>query len=207
LEELNYNYNYMNITNTLLLLCLVCILIYPCFNEGYINRPLKDEPDDIQFYACHGKDTIKYKGEDKNITGYNNYKLKKHGIGLPLQGVYSHFLDTYKIRNYDEIFHAPICENEPGSFESNDSFKDISNLEHPEIFEFKDLSKSKEMLEKEKYYEEHSTKEPNYKYVDPNYIANKLTYSDEINELFLKTHHAHDEGVLHHRIDDRILDK
>ena len=192
----------MNTTCKILLLCLLCILIYPCITEGYINKPLKDEPDDLQFYACHGKDKIKYKGKDYDSLGYNNYKLKKHGIGVPLQGVYSHFLDTYELRKYDELFHAPICESgSSDSYESKYSFNGISNLEPPEIL--KQLN-DEIILNAEEEYETNSIKDPYYTYVNPEYISNKLTYSDELNELFLKTHGSQSDQNLLHRLDSRI---
>ena len=105
----------------MILICsLFLYVLYSSCNEGYINKPLKDEPDDMQFLACHDYSS------NQNL-GNNNYKLKRHGVSEPLQGTYSYFLDTYKIRDYNEIFHAPICEEEY-------KFKDIGNLKVPEIF-------------------------------------------------------------------------
>ena len=109
----------MLIVKVCLLFLIVCTYGH---REGYINnKSPKDEPDDLQFYACHDYSS------NKNL-GNNNYKLKKHGISEPLQGTYSYFLDIYGIRNYDEIFHAPICE-------SKYNFSDISNLSAPEILD------------------------------------------------------------------------
>ena len=67
--------------------------LYPLtpVNISQYNKPIKDEPDDIQFYACHDKTKLDYRGIQSDTMANNNYKLKKHGVGLPLQGVYSSF--------------------------------------------------------------------------------------------------------------------
>ena len=97
------------------------------------------------------------------------------------------FLDIYKLRNYDEIFHSPICESEY-------NFKDIQNLKTPEILEYRDALNEKSMLKLEEEYEINSIKDPYYSYVSPQYIGNKLTYSDATNKMFLETHHSQQGG-------------
>ena len=160
---------------------------YSSCKEGYINKPLKDEPDDIQFLACHDYSDIDFKGKPYTTKGNNNYKLKRHGVGEPLQGTYSYFLDTYKIRSHDEMFHAPICEDKY-------KFKEIGNLNVPEILDHEDILKEKEMLVIEDEYEINSIKDPYYSYVNPQYIGNKLIYSDGTNKMFLETHHSQQGG-------------
>jgi len=187
----------------ILLVSIVILIIYSSCNEGYINKPLKDEPDDIQFYPCHDKDKLinKQTGEKFDTMGNNNYIIKRHGVSLPAQGVYSYFLDTYKLRNYDEVFHAPICDTNEKSFTSNYSFKHISNLEPPEIIQQEDTMNLNKLLKEEDEFEENSIKDPHYKYVHPEYIGNKITYSDDVNKLFITVHSSHDEENLLHRLD------
>jgi len=186
-------------------LITVSLLIYFlytfCQKEGYINKPLKDEPDDLQFYACHDSGTIDFKGLPLSMRGNNNYKLKRHGVGEPLQGAYSYFLDTYKLRNYDEIFHAPVCE---GKY----NFKDVTNLNMPEILDHDDVVKEEKMLLAEEDYEKNSIKDPYYSYVSPKYIGNKITYNDNTIKMFLDSHRStSDDGQLMDRLDSRINDK
>jgi len=175
----------------ILLTTILCLLVNSYKQEGYQNnRPSQDTPDDTQFYACHDHSTT------SNL-GNNNYKLKKHGIGAPQQGPYSYFLDTYKIRNYDEIFHAPICE-------SKYNFSHISNLSAPEIIDHEDLLKEDKLLKIEETYDENAIKDPYYLYGNPNYIGNKLIYSKEINGLFLSNHRSNDSEHMLHRLDKDI---
>lgn len=167
------------------------LLICTTPTEGYTNNISNPTiPDDSQFYACHD-----YSSEN---LGTHNYKLKKHSIGKPLKGPYSYFLDVYGIRNYDEIYHAPICEEKY-------SFKGISSAYPPtDIIDHEDLLIQDKLLSKEKEFNENSIIDPHYVYRNPNYIGNKITYSDEINELFLQNHPTHETETLLHRLDHRI---
>ena len=194
--QIKYNYNYMNDCINILFLCFLFLFVYSSCKEGYINKPIKDEPDDIQFYACHDKTKLDYRGIQSDTMANNNYKLKKHGIGLPLKGVYSSFLDIYKIRDYDEIYHSPICEDKY-------SFKGITNLNPPEIIDHENILDEEQLLKEEDEYENNSIKDPHYKYVHPDYIGNKITYSDDVNELFITVHKSHDEENLLHRLDSK----
>jgi len=179
---------------TLLVISITFLLCNSCLKEGYIsNQPPPNKPDDLQFYACHDYSS-------NNNLGNNNYKLNKHGVGEPLQGPYTYFIDEYGLRNYDEIFHAPICER---PF----SFKDISSVNTPEIIDHSDLLKQDKLVSLEEEYDKNSVKEPYYLYGNPEYIANKLTYSDEINDLFLRNHTSNNEENLLHRLDSRIDQK
>ena len=169
----------------------LCLLITSCTQEGYQNNQHSlDTPDDLQFYACHDH-------SNTSNLGNNNYKLKKHGISEPLQGTYSYFLDVYGIRNYDEIFHSPICE-------SKYNFSGINNLSSPEILDHTDVLEKDKLLKIEETYDKNSIKDPYYFYGNPNYIGNKITYNKEINELFLSNHRSKDTENMLHRLDRDI---
>jgi len=174
----------------LLLLLLIGIIVsFRDTIEPYINNKVNpDHPDNIQFYACHDYD-------NKHITfGQNNYKLKKHSIKEPQKGPYSAFLDVYGLRNYDEVYHAPICEK-------HYSFKDIHNLdEFRPIIDEKDSEKMDELLRDEEELDKNGIKDPLYPYYNPNYIQNKILYSDEINKVFLQTHYLHDDELNHEKL-------
>ncbi len=165
--------------------------------EGYQNnKPPPDKPDEILFKACHDY------GSNNNL-GNNNYKLHSHKIGEPLEGNYSDFLNIYNIRNYDEFFHAPICED-------HFKFNNISSLDNRLIaLDNATLNNLGLNITKEEIYENENNldkiniKDPNYVYVNPKYIGNKLLYSNKINELFLKNHDSHNKDLLH-RLDDNI---
>mgnify|MGYP006153679683 CR=1 FL=1 len=179
----------MNISLLGILLLVVFLIHTPCSQEGYTNNNHPtDKPDDTQYYACH----------DYSVTsnlGNNNYKKIKHGIGKPLEGAYSYFLDTYGIRNYDELFHAPICDK-------HYNFKHISSLSPPsEIIDHTNILKQGELVNIENEYDTNAIKDPYYLYGNPNHIGNQLTYTDEINDLFLKNHSSHDAENLAHRLD------
>ena len=160
--------------------------------EGYQNNmPPADRPDEIQFKVCHD-----YSSNDN--LGNNNYKLHNHHIGNPLHGTYSSFLDTYGIRNYDEFFHAPLCESEY-------SFKDIRSLDNRLIPEFHDTD-IHDIYEDEDKLDKIHTRNPNFVYVNPEYIGNKLLYPKHINTKFLKNHKSHDTENLQHRLDTSLYD-
>jgi len=187
-----------------LLILLVCFSYISCNKEGYISKPLKDEPDDLQFYACHDTSKIDFKGKKYSTKGNNNYKVKRHGIGEPLQGNYSYFLDNYNIRDYSEIFHSPICESESVyEYKPENDFKGINNLDIRPILDHTDAYQEKQILLDEKEYEQNSIKDPYYTYVDPRFIGNKLTYNDNTIKLFLDTHHSQQEGISIHRLGDQ----
>ena len=185
--QIKYNINYMKGYIYILLISLFIYILCSFCKEGFINKPLKDKPDDLQFYACHDYSS------NQNL-GNNNYKIKRHGVVEPQQGAYSSFLDIYNLRNYDEIFHAPLCESE-------NHFKGIQNLNTPEILEHRDASKEESMLKLEEEYEINSIKDPFYSYVSPQFIGNKLIYSENATKMFLNTHHSQgDDNGSSHRI-------
>ena len=181
----------------IVILCLLVICLISCWategyqvTEGYMdNRPPSDRPDDIQFYACHD-----YSNSDN--LGNTNYKLHTHDIQPPLQGTYSHFLNTYKLRNYDELFHSPICQGEY-------NFETVSGLGFREIVDSLDEDRE-DLLTNERLLDLYNIKDPHYVYVNPEYIGNTLIYPENINELFLKNHRSHDAENLSHRLDREI---
>jgi len=157
--------------------------------EPYVNNKANpDYPDDIQFYACHDSD-------NEHITfGQNNYKLKKHAIKEPQKGPYSAFLDVYRLRNYDEVFHAPICEK-------HYSFKDIHNLdEFRPIIDEMDSEDMDELLREEETLDMNAIKDPFYSYYNPKHIQNKILYSDEINKVFLQNHPLYEDDLKHEKL-------
>jgi len=104
---------------------------------------------------------------------------------------------VYGIRNYDEIFHSPICE-------SKYNFSGINNLSSPEILDHTDVLEKDKLLKIEETYDKNSIKDPYYFYGNPNYIGNKITYNKEINELFLSNHRSKDTENMLHRLDRDI---
>ena len=200
--QIKYNISYMKrYIYIIFISLLICFLYTSCKKEGYINKPNKDKPDDLQFYACHDYNDINIGKQSYTTMGNNNYMLKKHDIGEPQRGAYSYFLDKYKLRNYDEIFHAPICESEY-------NFRYINNLKQPEILEHSDAGQEKLMLKVEEEYEKNSIKDPFFKYVNPNNIGNTLIYSDNALKMFLNTHISSNEEQLSDRLDsDKYVPK
>lgn len=174
----------------ILVIILVSLLIYK--QEGYQNNtPPGSIPDDIQFKSCHDF-------SNTNNLGNNNYRIRRHGIGEPLEGVYSHFLNTYNLRNYDEYFHSPICEG-------NYRFSNTSELTNRLIPDGTDTPEERrELYELEQELDARGLHNPDYLYVNPEFIENKLTYTEGINQMFLKNHRSHDEDNLHHRLDPEL---
>jgi hypothetical protein len=177
---------------------IILLLCSPC-SEGYNNNKRSpDNPDDVQFYACHDYTDLENRGIKTSSLGTTNYKVQKHGIDEPLQGVYSDLLDIYEIRNYEELFHGPICEKRY-------SFKDITSVETPtHILDHSDRLHETELLEVEEEYDKNAIKDPYYLYSNPSYIGSKITYSDKANELFIREHRSHDAENLTHRLDHRV---
>lgn len=175
-----------------LILPILLLLLLSNINEGYQNNsPPSDRPDEIQFMACHDYSS------NTNL-GNNNFKLNSHKIGEPLSGNYSSFLDAYGIRNYDEFFHAPICEND-----NILNFEAINSLEFREIPDSTDLN-IKDIYKEEIILDRYGTKDPNYLYVNPKFIGNKLLYPNKIIDKFLMSHKTHETETLQHRMDKSL---
>ena len=182
-----------------ILIIIIIILLCQCGREGYMNNDIpKDKPDDKQFYACHDYSELSNRGVKSSTMGNNNYKVKKHGVAEPLQGVYSSFLDIYRIRKHHELFHAPICE---GRY----NFKDISSVDVPtHVLDHSDLLVEDDLLDIEAEFDRNSIKDPYYLYGNPRHIGSQITYSDEANELFIREHKSHDSENLSHRLDHKV---
>ena len=162
--------------------------------EGYQNnQPPPDRPDELQFMACHDNRVIPFDNQDVTLLGNNNYKLHKHNIGMPASGVYSSFIDTYGIRNYDEFFHAPICEQPY-------DFSPIQSLQHRPIPDSTDED-IETIYAEERAIDEYSIRDPHHVYVDPEYIGNQVLYPKHINKIFLQNHHSHNTEIMQHRMD------
>lgn len=179
--------------NILLLLLLLSLIISV---EGYQNNtPPPDRPDELQFISCHDF------SNNENY-GNNNYLLRRNRLDTPLTGNYSSFLDIYGIRNYDEFFHSPICQQQ-----EQYNFERIGNLEFREIADTvgaDELLSIDDVYNEEIELDESTIRDPNYVYVNPQYIANTLLYNKEINDTFLRNHRSHDAENLLHRLDPVI---
>lgn len=175
----------------LIILILLLLFIYNT-TEGYQNNmPPPDRPDELHFIPCHDYSS------SSNL-GNNNYKLINRRIIMPLDGVYSKFIDTYGIRSYDEYFHAPICgKNDRYNFEA------INSLGFREIPDSTDLNKEY-IYNEEIELDKNGVKDPNYLYVNPKFIGNRLTYPESINEKYLMSHMTHDNETLLHRMDKSL---
>ncbi len=178
--------------NYILIIIIIILLCSPNKKEGYINNNHPtDKPDNKQFYACHDY-------TQKDNLGNNNYKVIHHGVGEPLTGAYSSFLDIYRIRKYPELFHSPICEKKY-------SFQNITSVSPPtNIIDHSDILNQSELLTIEEEYDKNAIKDPYYSYSNPRHIGNKITYSDEANKLFIREHKSHDAENLSHRLDNNV---
>ena len=101
------------------------------------------------------------------------------------------------MRQYDEYFHSPICQE-------NYQFS-TSNLNGRLIPDSLDTETERnEMYELEQQLDERGLHNPDYVYSNPEYIQNTLLYNEHINQTFLKNHRSHDEDNLHHRLDPSL---
>ena len=162
----------------ILFLFLICSSIENYENIYESNEVLPDQPDDKQFYACRHEEFIE--DEDYPFEKYpnSNYKVKTNQVSKPLKGTYSSFLDTNKIRTYDHFYHSPICENNYSfNTDINSQFRLI-----PGAFPEEDISL---IYEQELKKDSHDLRNPYFNYGNPKFIQNKITYEDEINDMFL----------------------
>ena len=197
-----------------LIIILVLIFLLCNQNEGYTgymeNKSTHDYPDDTVFFACSENlnvhDCNQYDklscDNNRNCIFQNNqcinkkypnthYKVTPNAIKEPLEGTFSAFLDVNKIRTYDHFYHAPICEN-TYSFDTdiNSQFRLI-----PGAFPEENISV---IYEEELQKDSHDLRNPFFIYGNPRFIQNKITYEDEINDMFLKVK----EGLPLHHEDD-----
>ena len=193
-------------------LLLVALLILINNYEGYendtqtyqANMPPPDRPHEIQFKPCHDYSKGSHRGIPVELKGTNNYKLERHHIRHPGKGVYSSFLNTYGIRNFDEFFHAPICEEEYRFQNINSLGKRIIPLDIPTQRKMGINETIDDIIDIEKQLDSKGVRNPHYKYVRAGYIGNKITYPDELTKLLVKTHQSHDTENLQHRLDDSL---
>tara|TARA_B100001121_G_scaffold267691_1_gene251149 strand:- start:87 stop:710 length:624 start_codon:yes stop_codon:yes gene_type:complete len=194
------------------ILLLFSLILLLSTNEGYknntqiyqANMPPKDRPHEMQFKPCHDYSKGSHRGIPVELKGTNNYKLERHHIRNPGTGVYSSFLNKYGIRNFDEFFHAPICEEEY-------TFQDINSL-GDRIIPLDDATQARlgmsettdDIIENEILLDSKGVRNPDYKYVRAGYIGNKLTYPDKLTKLMVESHDSHNTENLQHRLDDRL---
>ena len=180
------------------------LLLYVIFmnKEGFINtyesnEVLSDEPDDVQYYAC--RQDVSTDNPDYPFQKYpnSNYRVKRNNVDKPKKGTFSAFLDTHKIRTYDHFYHAPICEDDNESYEFNTNIDSAFRL-IPGAFPEEDIN---EIYNSEKEKDSHDLRNPFYTLGNPEYLANKILYEDDIQDMFLKIKL---EQPLHHE-DDRHL--
>ena len=194
----------MNKSNLLLLFFVIFLLSFSmnktCENYENIyesNKVLSDQPDDKQFYACRHEKFSDNKDYPFEQYPNSNYHIKTNQVSKPLKGTYSAFLDVNKIRTYDHFYHAPICEN-TFSFDTdiNSQFRLI-----PGAFPEENISV---IYEQELQKDSHDLRNPYFFYGNPKFIQNKMTYDDQINDMFIKVkkglplHHeddSHYEGI------------
>jgi hypothetical protein len=190
---------------TLLFFFLVFLLF--CQNrENYeniyeSNKILPNEPDDKQFYACRQERF--QDSPDFPFERYpnSNYRVKVNQVKKPLKGTFSAFLDVNKIRTYDNFYHAPICEDDPGK-ESYDFNTDINSPFRliPGAFPEEDVNV---IYQEELDKDSHDLRNPYYFYGNPKYIQNKILYDDDIQDMFLRIklekplHHEDDRHLVH----------
>lgn len=169
-----------------LLFLILFLLVIKC--EGFLNiyqdNRNKDSeyPDNKQFFPIHNNKKIGRGFVEGSSLGNNNYKIKYNTIKEPMKGSYSAFLDVNKIRTYDHFFHSPITDK-----------KYPDDITYDKQFDYSIVMKGNyndEVFQKEKQ-NDNLISNPFYLYgsakMDPNdKFTEKILYSDEINDLFLK---------------------
>lgn len=194
------------------ILLILSLLLFINNYEGYknnseiyqANMPPPDKPHEIQFKACRDHSEVVHRGVPVKLKGTNNYKLEKHKIRSPGKGVYSSFLNTYGIRNFDEFFHAPICEDDYRFYDINSTENRMITMDTSTQQRLGINTTTDEILENEKRMDSIGVRNPYYYYVTPEYIGNKITYSDDLTKLLVDSHESHNEENLQHRLDDRL---
>lgn len=167
----------------ILLFIVFTFFIFKC--EGFTTMIHHDNtndeeryPDDKQFFPVHNHSQIKLRNEDPQIIlGNNNYKVVENSIKEPQHGTFSAFLDTHKIRTYDNFYRSPITDK---SFPLDPTYE--RQFEY-EIIQNEDDNKE-ELLKKEKKNDS-LFHDPNFKYgsINPKHT---ILYSNEIQDMFLK---------------------
>ena len=190
-------------TYQLLFIFFIFVILLCNFNkENYENiyeknEVLPDEPDDKQFYAC--RQQVFTEDEDYPFMQYpnSNYRVKQNQVRKPLNGTFSAFMDVNKIRTYDHFYHSPICEDDNESYDFNTNIDSAFRL-IPGAFPEEDIN---EIYNSEREKDSRDLRNPFYTLGNPEYLANKILYEDDIQDMFLKVKL---EQPLHHE-DDRHL--
>ena len=180
-----------------LLLCLIFMNKEGFINTYESNEVLSDEPDDVQYYAC--RQDVSSDNSDYPFQKYpnSNYRVKHNNVKKPQKGTFSAFLDSHKIRTYDHFYHSPICEDDNESYDFNTNIDSAFRL-IPGAFPEEDIN---EIYKVEREKDSHDLRNPFYTLGNPEYLANKILYEDDIQDMFLKVKL---EQPLHHE-DDRHL--
>jgi hypothetical protein len=193
-------------TFTTLLFFFLVFLLFCQNKENYeniyeSNKVLPNEPDDKQFYACRQERFQDSPNFPFERYPNSNYRVKVNQVKKPLKGTFSAFLDVNKIRTYDNFYHAPICEDDPGK-ESYDFNTDINSPFRliPGAFPEEDVNV---IYQEELDKDSHDLRNPYYFYGNPKYIQNKILYDDDIQDMFLRIklekplHHEDDRHLVH----------
>lgn len=194
------------------ILLILSLLLFINNYEGYqnntelyqANMPPLNRPHELQFMPCHDYSKGSHRGIPVELKGTNNYKLEKHHIRNPGTGVYSSFLNTYGIRNFDEFFHAPLCEDEFTFQNINSLGNRMIPLDNATQQRLGMNETMDDIIEREKQLDSKGVRNPHYKYVRAGYIGNKLTYPDELTKIMVESHASHNEENLQHRLDDNL---
>lgn len=172
------------------LIIIVCVIIGLHFIEGYQNNtPPPDKPDDTQFYACHDYSST-------NNLGNNNYYVMNNPLPRTMDGNLSDFIEIYGLRSYDAYHRTPICD-------AHYNFENISDLEFREIPDGLDVEID-DIYELEATLDQNDTRDPNFVYINPEYIQNKLIYDEDTNQLILRFHRSSESQNLNFRLDSDI---
>ena len=188
----------------LILIIMIFIFLSFCVSENidtYENNKLSnDKPDNKLFFSCsHAKyeDDSDYPFEEYPNS---NYLIRKNSISEPLNGSYTTFKDIYNISDKNkEFFHSPICET-THEFESDykSQFRNIINDDDDKEY----------LLDIEKISDSNLIHDPFYVEGSSEYMGNKILYSQELKDKFLKTKlemdkHHEDASHIHENYSER----
>lgn len=188
----------------IIVILVIIFFMYVCISnniDSYENNKIsKDKPDDKLFFSCsHARyeDDSDYPFEEYPNS---NYKIVRNSISDPLKGSYTNFKYRYNLSdNDDNFYHSPICER---PYEFNDNYK----LQFRNIIE--DSDDNEYLIDLEKHYDSQMNPDPYYVEGNPEYIGNKIIYSPELKEKFLKIKlnmdkHHEDASHIHENYTDR----
>ena len=113
-----------------------------------------------------------------------------------MDGNLSDFIEIYGLRSYDAYHRTPICD-------AHYNFENISDLEFREIPDGLDVEID-DIYELEATLDQNDTRDPNFVYINPEYIENKLIYDEDTNQLILRFHRSSESQNLNFRLDSDI---